>query len=182
MAQVTQVTNYEKEISLTCKKLNEVIVLNHEEIIKLLPLFKEECVYMREAYFEDGVLQCTFDTFEYPFSKIPMRHLTRTHVLLFVTQASYLMASVMKRYEPNWPLTHTQSVDFALREQMTFTNIQITFRHFIKNTHGIKLNLKFPKFRVIRSRLYVFVEFDFPKGCFGTCKGIVALDGSMKPG
>jgi hypothetical protein len=58
MTQVAQLTNSEKEISLTHERPNDVIILNHKEIVQLLPLFKEECVYMRDAYLENGIL-CT---------------------------------------------------------------------------------------------------------------------------
>lgn len=180
LTQAAQVTKSEKEISLTCKKLSGVIVLNHKEIVKLLPLFKEECVYMREAYLEGGVLRCSFNTFDYPFSKEPTKHLTRTHALLFVTQASYLTATILQQQNSQWPIDMESARYLALEEQMTFTNIRLNFRHFIRNVDGIELNLSFPEFRTIRDRLFVGVEFDFPKGCYGNCKGIVALDASMK--
>jgi len=178
-AQAPNVIISKTEELVTYRNINDVIVLNHKEIVKLLPLFKEECVYMCEAYLEDGVLRCSFNTFDYPFSKEPTKHLTRTHALLFVTQASYLTATILQQQNSQWPIDMEAARYLALEEQMTFTNIELNFRHFIKNVDGIELNLSFPEFRIIRDRLFVGVEFDFPKGCYGKCQGVVALDGSM---
>lgn len=180
LIQAEQKVENKKDYSLVYEDSKNIIYLDHEEIIKLLPLFKEECVYMCEAYLENGVLHCSFDTFDYPFSKKPTKHFTRTHALLFVTQASYLTATILQQQNPRWPLNRAEAISLAIEEQMTFTNIQLNFRHFIKNADGIELNLSFPKFRIIRNRLFVNVDFDFPKGCHGNCKGIVALDASMK--
>lgn len=180
ITQTQQVIEIERQDSLTYNSLGDSIFLSHEEIIELLPLFKEECVYMREAYLENGVLHCSFDTFDYPFSKKPTKHLTRTHALLFVTQASYLTSTILQQQNPQWPIDMETAKYLALEEQMTFTNIELNFQYFIKNVDDIELNLSFPKFRIIRNRLFVNVDFDFPKGCRGQCKGIVALDSSLK--
>ena len=137
-------------------------------------------LYMREAYLEGGVLHCLFNTFDYPFSKKPTKHFTRTHALLFVTQASYLTTAILQQQNPRWPLDRAKAISLAIEEQMTFTNIQLNFRYFFKNADGIELNLSFPKFRIIRNRLFVNVDFNFPKGCYGECQGIVAIDSSME--
>lgn len=169
-----------QEYSSSSETINKPINLNHEEIVSLLPLFKEECVYMQEACLENSVLHCLFNTFDYPFSKQPIKHFTRTHALIFVTQASYLMATLLCEQNQRWPLDRELAIKFALEEQMTFTNIELNFRHFIKNSDGIELKLSFPKFRIIKNRLFVNVEYNFPKGCDGNCQGIVAIDGSLK--
>ncbi len=182
ITQTQQVIETEKEDSLTYNSFGNSIFLSHQEIIDLLPLFKEECIYMREAHLKNGILHCSFDTFDYPFSKKPTKHLTRTHALLFVTQASYLIPTILQKQNPKWPIDMETARYLALEEQMTFTNIYLNFRHFIKNANGIELNLSFSDFRIISDRLFVSVDFSFPKGCYGKCKGMVALDGSMQPG
>ncbi len=167
---------------VTYGNIDDVVVLDHEEIVKLLPLFKKECVYMREAYLENGVLHCSFNTFDYPFSREPTKHFTRTHALLFVTQASYLTTAILQQQNHQWPLDRAEAIFLAIEEQMTFTNIQLNFKHFIKNKNGIELHLSFKKWRKINDKIYLAIEFEFPKGCNGNCQALIAIDRSLKVG
>lgn len=154
--------------------------LNQSEINELLPLYKEECIYIREASLHDGVLISTFRTFDYPFFKKTPKHFTRTHALLFVTQASYLMSTILSEQNSEWPLEKEVALLLAEHEQMTFTNMELNFRKFIRNTDGITMELSIPYFKILRKRLYANIEFNFLKGCHGSCKAIVALDGTLK--
>ncbi len=160
-------------------KSNGGLYLTRERIVDLLPFFKEECVYMREAYFEGEALHCSFNTFDYPFSKKLVMHMTRTHALLFVTQACYLMVTIFGEHNPRWPLDRETAMSLAMQEQMAFTSIGLRFKKYIGNEDGIELSLLKPTFRIFRNRIFTEIEFEFPAGCFGQCKGIIALDGSL---
>ena len=180
-AQARQVTASKREEPLTYKNLSDMVVLNHEEIVKLLPLYKEDCVYMREACLKDGVLHCSFNTFDYPFSKNPTKHFTRTHALLFVTQASYLIGAILSEHNPRWPLDRQTAISLARQEKMTFTDIELRFRKYIRNENGIELRLFNPSFRSLGEKIFAEIEFEFPAGCYGKCKSIIALEGTLNP-
>jgi len=128
----------------------------------------------------NGVLHCSFDTFDYPFSKKPTKHFTRTHALLFITQATYLLVTILSEHDKLWPIGRNEAIDLASCEQMTFTSISLNFKKFIKNENGISLVISMSKYRVIDNKLFGHVEFEFERGCYGSCKGIIAIDGSMK--
>ena len=157
-------------------------VLDEREIRRLLPMYREDAVFMRCAEIADGRLSAVFNTFDHPFSRPLPKHFTREHALAFITQASYVLASVMQRTDPEWPLTTKEFLSLAMAEQATFTRVDLRFRRFIRNRDGIALEMWCSGFHTIAGKLFARFAFDFPEGCYGVCEGLVALDGSLQPG
>ena len=85
--------------------------LKLEEIKEALRFYKKECIFIRNATLMTNSLQCTFNTFDYPFTKKSPEHLTRTHVLIFITQALYLYGSILKLQDVKWPLNNKLLVE-----------------------------------------------------------------------
>ena len=158
------------------------LVLDEREIRRLLPMYKEDYVCLKRAEIADGRLTAVFDTFEHPFSRALQKHFTREHALLFVTQASYVLASVMQRLDPAWPLQTEEFQRLAMAEQATFTRVDLRFRRFMRNRDGLTMDMWCTGFRRIGGKLFARFAFDFPEGCYGVCEGLVALDGSLRPG
>ena len=156
------------------------LILDHNEIIKLLPVFKPECVFIRRARIQDRTLHCSFSTFEYPFSVQSIKHLTREHALVFVTQACYLLSALLSRIDNQWPIDTATTLALAVNEQMLFSDIHLHFVCLIPNRDGIDLQLTLADFRIIRERIFAKLEFKFPEGCFGHCQAVIALDSSFE--
>ena len=158
---------------------SQQLIIPYNEIVKLLPMFKPDCIYLHHARLHQGVLHCSFGTFEYPYSVKPIKHLTREHALLFVTQACYLLSVLLSKCDPRWPINSDATLALAENEQMLFSDIHLHFSKLIPNRDGIDLQLALCNLRIIRNRMFAKLDFVFPAGCSGYCRAIIALDGSF---
>jgi len=156
------------------------LTFGRQEIIRLVPVYKAETNYINSAYIDEDKLVCDLRSFKYPFAAIEIKHFTREHALLYITQAAYLLVAIYEKIDQDWPLTTEQALDLAINEQMTFTSVNINFRRFIRNQDNLKLQISITKFRNFSKRLALDFDYSFPKGCYGTCKGMVAIDKSLK--
>lgn len=148
----------------------------------LLPMYRDDSVFAKEALLDCGLLKAKFDTFEHPFSKPTPKHFTREHALVFVTQGIYVLISLLADQEERWPIDGAEFRSLALNEQVTLTRIELNFRKFMKNRNDIELSLRCDRLRIIGNRIHAFFSFEFGDGCFGMCEGIVSLDASLNPG
>lgn len=158
------------------------VILTETEIRRLLPMYREDAVFLKHAILSDGRLSAVFNTFDHPFSRPLPKHFTREHALVFITQASYVLGSLMQIVDPMWPLGTEEFQRLAMAEQATFTRVDLRFRRFVRNRDGITLNIWCTGFRRMGGRLFARFAFDFPDGCYGACEGLVALDDSLRPG
>jgi len=163
------------------RRTTEPLVLTQEDIRCLLPMYKPDAVFMREAVLRNSRLYATFDTFPHPFTRCEPKHLTREHALAFVTQAAYVFASLMPEHDATWPVDCSRFQKLSLAEQATFTRISLHFRRFIRNRGGMRLEIWCDRLRVYRRRIYGRLRFCFPDGCEGFCDALIALDGSLVP-
>ena len=157
------------------------IELSHEEIAQFLTAFTPEWVFVTEAVYERDKLFCKFATFDTPFRKPPV-HLTRNHVIMFATQATYVLAGTMAKYTPDFPLKLEHYLELVQNEQATFTEIRLKFKKFIKNEDGIGLFIWCDRFRKHKGKLVAKLAFEFPLGCVGESVGVLALDTPLVPG
>jgi hypothetical protein len=160
----------------------KMVFFDQTELARLLPMYRKDAIFARQAMLCGDTLTVVFNTFDHPFSQPLPKHLTREHALVFVTQASYLLASFLQRIDPSWPLTIEEFQQLALAEQATFTRVELKFHKFILNRDGIELNIHLAKCVKRGSRLYGRFVFDFPNGCTGECDAVLVMDGSLSPG
>ena len=163
----------------TTSPSTEPLVLTQDDIRRLLPMYKPEAVFMREAVLRDGKLEAVFDTFDHPFSAEAPRHVTREHAVVFITQAAYVLTSLMATRTGQLPLTLSRFWELALAEQVVFTRMHLDFHRLIRNRHGINLELWCERHRVLWQKIHGRLRFAFPEGCSGYCDAVIALDASL---
>jgi len=156
--------------------------LDEQEIRLRLPMYRFECMYLRKAALRDEVFESEFATFRHPFTVTDPRHLTREHVLAYVTQASYVFVGLLCDLRQHWGLNNNDFIQLALDEQTTFTRIEMRFRKFVRNRDGITMRMTCNQERFFNRRLFLRLGFEFPDGCDGTCEGIIAVDHSLRVG
>jgi len=156
--------------------------LDHESLIQLLPMYAPTWVTMKHAVFHEEELVATFRTFRHPFTLEDAKHLTREHVLLYITQAAYVFVSSLCDFRPNWPFDAEQFRRIGLTEQATFSKIEMNFRRLIPNVDGAHLRMHCVRERVMGKRVFMRLAFDFLEGCNGICEGFIAADASLRPG
>ncbi len=161
-------------------KNGDKISFSHKEIINLIPVYAPEHIFIEEAHFDNNDLVCRFRSFDYPFSSFKMKHFTREHALVYLTQATYLIIAIQKNIDEQWPLETTESLELARNEQMTFTKIEINFRRFIENKTPMEIRISILSYRKLLNRLILELNFNFPKGCYGNCKCLIALNKELK--
>lgn len=166
----------------TQKLLNQdllTINLEKDDIEDILSFYEDEHIYVKKATIIGNKLDATFKFFKFPFQKIAPEHLTREQAVLFLTQATYILALKYKEIDSNWPLSESFGKRLAVTEQMAFSQIDINFKRFIRNKEDVSLQLTFKSYRIIKNKLYVCISFSFNNNCFGEMKGICALDESF---
>ena len=160
-------------------KNKKMLIFNYNDIIKSLSFYKQEHIYLKEAIIKENKINAVFKKFHFPFQIIEPNHLTREQAVLFLTQASYLFVFKFKEINNKWPMSEDFAIRLAINEQMAFSNIDIYFKKFIPNKENVNLEVIFKSFRIIKSKLYIDMNFFFGKECFGSMKGICALDESF---
>ncbi len=155
------------------------INLETSDIEDILSFYENKHIYVKKATITGNKLNATFKFFKFPFQKIAPEHLTREQAVLFITQATYILALKYKELDSNWPLSKSFGKRLAVTEQMAFSKIDINFKKFIRNTEDVSLQLTFESYKILNHKLYVNISFSFNNNCFGEIKGICALDESF---
>ena len=130
------------------------------EIRRFLLPFKEDWIFVEDATFHDGKLAVKFRTFNSPFVQRP-QHLTRNHIIMFTTQASYLFGGCLSRYDRSWPVDENEYCDLIANEQATFTEIRLRFKQFIPNKDGVYLSMWSAGHRLYKGKLFVYIRCEF---------------------
>ena len=156
------------------------VYLTKAEIRRFLLPFREDWIFAEEVMFRGGKLTVRFRTFNSPFVQ-PPQHLTRNHIIMFTTQASYLLGGCLAKYDHNWPLDENEYYDLIASEQATFTKIQLRFKQFIPNKDGVCLSMWSAGHRLYKGKLFVDIRFEFDSACYGRFKAILAVDRSFLP-
>jgi len=157
------------------------VSLTRAEIRRFLLPFKEEWIFAEEATFHGGKLISTFRTFNDPFVQ-PPQHLTRNHIIMFTTQASYLFGGCCAKCDHAWPVGEDEYCDLIASEQATFTEVRLRFREFMPNRDRVCLTMWSNAQRVYKGKLVIDIRFAFDSACSGRFKAILAVDRSFLPG
>lgn len=150
------------------------------EIRRFLLPFKEDWIFVEDATFHDGKLAVKFRTFNSPFVQ-PPKHLTRNHIIMFTTQASYLFGGCSSIYDHSWPVDENEYCELIADEQATFTEVRFRFKQFIPNKDGVCLSMWSAGHRLYKGKLFVDIRFEFDSACYGRFKAILAVDRSFLP-
>lgn len=157
------------------------VYLTKAEIRRFLLPFKEDWIFVEEATFHDGKLAVKFRTFNSPFVQ-PPKHLTRNHIIMFTTQASYLLGGCLAKYDHSWPIEEDEYYELITNEQGTFTEIRLRFKQFIPNKDGVCLLMWCTGHRLFKGKLFSNICFEFKSACYGNFKAVLAVDRSFLPG
>ena len=162
--------------------LNSSVHINQCEVLKILCAYKADCVFIDEAWFHGNRLVASFRPFAHPFTLAGSRHLTREHVLLYLTQASYLFVAKLCERRPYWPFEPSSFSEMALAEQAVITGIDMRFRKlaYLEEHRTIELHLE--RERAMAGRVFLRFSFGIGEACYGECEGLVVGDGSLKLG
>lgn len=156
------------------------VYLTKAEIRRFLLPFREDWIFAEEAMFRGGKLTVRFRTFNSPFVQ-PPQHLTRNHIIMFTTQASYLFGGCSSRYDHSWPIDENEYCELIAGEQATFTEVRLRFKQFIPNKDGVCLSMWSAGHRLYKGKLFVDIRFEFDSACYGRFKAILAVDRSFLP-
>ena len=111
-----------------------------EELSKYLVIYKKDTILIKEANYNlaNSQLNLIFKKFDFGLTEIEISHFTREHVVLFVTQAAYVLGGMLAKYGELNPLTKQKYIALLLKDKPRFVKFQIEFRKQIENRENIK--------------------------------------------
>ncbi|MEE9613728.1 MAG: hypothetical protein V3W31_02100 [Thermodesulfobacteriota bacterium] len=155
-------------------------VLDKKEFVSFLPIYKPEHIYIAKAEFANTCLTATFKTFEYPYSRIRIKHFTREHAIMFITQAAYVLAGELAKHGRLDGIDVKRYRRLIATEQATFSRVTLNFKKVIRNRDGISLRIWCAKSKKVGAKVLVKMLFEFEEGeCYGACDGLIATDSSF---
>jgi len=148
-----------------------------DEIDRPLSLYRPDARFIQSALVAGRFFRATFRTFEHPFTQTNPKHLTREHVVTFMTQCAYVHGSMLYCNKVNEPLS--DFLRLAHEEQMAIMGIRLRLKKFLPNQDGQSMEQHCYREKVTPSRAYYWFRIGFGKDILGEYEAVIARDRSM---
>lgn len=140
-----------------------------------LILYGQENRYVKSVVRTSRGYSFSCSDFDHPFHVPEPAHLTREHVIVYVTQAICVATGLHSNSEPNFPFTAEHFIRALTSERASIRSFEFKYQKYVPRSPIIELDLEFERIAEISDFVLFDFRFRFPAGVFGCSSAVVSL-------
>ncbi len=153
---------------------SDVLILGRPEVSALLDMYREDAVFLEDCRVQGNKLTATARSFTHPFRRSEPKHLTRTHVLTFVTQGAFVLGHYLETLDGEPLMSPAAFHELAGSERAVFASVEMRFRGHEQRREQIELTMRCQRIRKIGARFVIHMDFEVGRRCRGGLVGLIA--------